>query len=313
MNPALKKLGCDDRDRVVIIQADDIGMCQATLPALADLLDAGLISSAATMVPCAWFPAVAAFCAENRAVDMGVHLTLTCEYRDYRWGPVSTRDPASGLMDEDGYFHFGPDGVHAHATPEAAAREMVSQVEHARKAGIDITHIDTHQLSALYPKFLSAYTSLAMAFRLPLMLLRMDADGWQGLAQAVGLAFDRKTAYQLARAVEGLEAQRMPLVDQAVMLPLDRLEERVEQAKQVLARLPAGLTHFVIHPAADTPELRSITPDWPSRVADYQAFTSQELRAYVRDSDLNILGYRDLKVLLREQGKEVPDTEDRVQ
>jgi predicted glycoside hydrolase/deacetylase ChbG (UPF0249 family) len=313
MNPALKRLGYDEQDRVVILHADDIGMCQATLPALEDLLDAGLISSAATMVPCPWFPQVAAYCQEYRDVDMGVHLTLTCEYRSYRWGPLSTRDRASGLMDEDGYLHFGPDGLHAHATPEAVARELVSQVEHARWSGIDVTHIDTHQLSALHPKFLSAYTSLAVAFRLPLMLLRMDADGWQTLAQAVGLAFDQKTAHRLARAVKGLEAQRMPLVDQAVMLPLDRPEERVEQAKQVLAGLPAGLTHFVIHPAVDTPELRAITPDWPSRVADYQAFTSQELRAYVQDSDLNILGYRDLKVLLREQRKEVPNTKDREQ
>ena len=35
MNPALKQLGFDARDRVLIIHADDIGMCQATLPAIA--------------------------------------------------------------------------------------------------------------------------------------------------------------------------------------------------------------------------------------------------------------------------------------
>ena len=39
MNWALEKLGFGERDRVVIIHADDIGMCQATLPAIVDVLE----------------------------------------------------------------------------------------------------------------------------------------------------------------------------------------------------------------------------------------------------------------------------------
>ena len=104
-NPALRRLGFAGDDRVAIIHADDVGMCQATLPAFADLMDAGLISSAATMVPCPWFAQVAAFCRGSDAVDMGVHLTTTCEYTGYRWGPLSTRDPASGLIEGDCCFY----------------------------------------------------------------------------------------------------------------------------------------------------------------------------------------------------------------
>jgi hypothetical protein len=62
--------------------------------------------------------------------------------------------------------------------------------------------------------------------------------------------------------------------------------------------LPPGLTHFVLHPAVDTPELRAITPDWPSRVADYQAFSSRELREYVRRSGVQVIGYGELRDLL---------------
>jgi predicted glycoside hydrolase/deacetylase ChbG (UPF0249 family) len=305
MNPALESLGYDEGDRVAIIHADDIGMCQATLPALTDLLDAGLMSSAATMVPCAWFPEVADFCRGNRDVDMGVHLTLTCEYEGYRWGPISTRDPASGLMDDDGYFHFGPGGVDTHAWPEAAALELAAQLERAQGAGIDVTHIDNHQISAFRPRFLDAYTGLANQACLPLMFLRMDAAGWQALARAVGLAFDWETACHLEGAVQTLEAGGMPLADFATMLPLDRSEDRVDQAKWMFGELPPGLTHFVLHPAVDTPELRAITPDWPSRVADYVAFTSRELREYVRQSGVQIIGYRELRELVRERGKGV--------
>src|SRR5512133_3741046 len=80
MNPALKRLGFGEQDRVLIIHADDIGMCQATLPALADALDFGLVSSAAVMAPCGWFPAAAAFCRAHPGIDMGVHLTLNSEW-----------------------------------------------------------------------------------------------------------------------------------------------------------------------------------------------------------------------------------------
>ena len=61
------------------------------------------------------------------------------------------------------------------------------------------------------------------------------------------------------------------------------------QARQVFETLPPGLTHFALHPAVDTPELRAITPDWPSRVADYEAFASRELREHVRRSGVQIL------------------------
>ena len=93
-NPVLKKLGLAPDDRVLIIHADDVGMCQASLAAYADLVDLGLVSSASTMVACPWFPATAAYCREHAGenVDMGVHTTLTSEFVGYRWGPISTRD-----------------------------------------------------------------------------------------------------------------------------------------------------------------------------------------------------------------------------
>ena len=76
-NPILKKLGYSNNDRLVIIHTDDIGMCHASVQAYSELVDFGLISSGATMVPCPWFPQVAMFCRQNTKVDMGVHLPLT--------------------------------------------------------------------------------------------------------------------------------------------------------------------------------------------------------------------------------------------
>jgi hypothetical protein len=292
-NPVLRKLGLADDDRVVIIHADDIGMCQATIAAFADLVDFGLISSGAVMVPCPWFPQVAAYCRQRPLVDLGVHLTLTSEWDGYRWGPVSTRDPASGLMDEAGYFHQRSEQVQEHGDAAAVQLELQMQVDRAVAAGIDVTHVDTHMGAVAQVEFIPAYVQLAIQHRLPMMILRLDEAGWQ----EVGL--DQETAVFATRLVRQLEAQGLPLLDNLAALPLDQPDDRVALAMEVFDELPPGLTHFIIHPARDTPELRAIAPDWPSRVADYEAFTSRELRDAVRNSGVQVIGYRALRELMR--------------
>ncbi len=292
-NPVLKKLGLSERDRVVIIHADDVGMCQATLPAFAELMEFGLVSCGATMTPCPWFPHTAAYCREHPEVDLGVHLTLTSEWDSYRWGPLSSRDPLSGLLDDEGYFHRRTEDVWERGEPAAVQAEMEAQVARALAAGIDVTHVDTHMGAVAHVKFIPAYVQLALRHRLPLLVLRLDEAGWREFSA------DEGTAALAAQLVLQLEAEGLPLFDQVTGLPLDRPEERVEQAKRAFDALPAGLTHFILHPACDTPELRAITPDWRSRVADYHAFMSEELRAHVKNTGLHVIGYRTLRELLR--------------
>ena len=89
------------------------------------------------------------------------------------------------------------------------------------------------------------------------------------------------------------------MFDHMAMMPLDEPAHRVETAKRLFDALPPGLSYFILHPAMDTPELRAIAPDWPNRVADYEAFTSPELRDYVRDSGIHVIGYRALRDLMR--------------
>src|SRR5262245_45874953 len=118
MNRILKKLGFAENDRVLILHADDIGMCQASVDAYADLLKFGIMSSAATMVPCPWYPAaVETFRAhqKNRHFDLGVHCTLNSEWSSFRWSPLSTHDPKSGLLDADGYFYNLSEPTQTHA------------------------------------------------------------------------------------------------------------------------------------------------------------------------------------------------------
>ena len=272
-NPFLKKLGFSDNDRAVIIHTDDIGMCHASVQAFKDLWEFGTITSGAVMIPCPWFPAVAQMCRENPEIDMGVHATLNAEWESYRWGPVSTRDQASGLLDADGYFHQWHQAVYDNAKPEAVAVEVNAQIERALAAGIDVTHVDSHMGTIMNPLFIQSYIQAAASKLLPNMLLRLDEQrsGRMGL----------------------------PTVDGISSMPLEHGDDHIGVAKKLLGELPIGITHFILHPSIDTDELRAIAPDWQARVANYKAFMSDELKTFIESEDIKLIGYRQIRDAMR--------------
>jgi predicted glycoside hydrolase/deacetylase ChbG (UPF0249 family) len=292
-NPVLKKLGFSNDDRVAIIHTDDIGMCQASVDAFAEMVDFGLISSGAVMVPCPWFLEAAKYGAAHPEADMGAHMTLTSEWDTYRWGPVSTRDPETGLLDEQGFFHKTSEAVWEHANPEAAIAELDMQIQRALQAGMTLTHIDTHMGSVAHPAFIPGYVQLAIKYGIPPMVPRLTAKELVSQQNV-----DEETAAMVLGMVNTLEEMGIPLIDSLSGLELEVAADRFEQAKQALRALKPGITHFIIHPSKDTPELRHITSSWDCRVADYETFTSEATRDFIRNEGIQIIGYRDLKKLM---------------
>jgi chitin disaccharide deacetylase len=294
-NPYLKKLGFSDSDRVVIIHTDDIGMCHASVQAFKDLWNFGTITSGATMVPCPWFPVVKWMCRDNPDIDMGVHATLNAEWASYRWGPLSTRDSASGLLDVDGYFHQWQDAVYQNAKPEAVEKEVNAQIEHAIAAGIDVTHIDSHMGTIMSPLFIQSYIQAAASRFLPSMLPRLDAKGME----MVGMSEAERQAY--APVMQQLENMGIPMLNGLFSMPLDEPHEQIqmETARDLFGNLPVGITHFVLHPSIDTAELRSIAPDWQSRVANYNVFMSDELKKLIESEEIKLIGYRSIRAAMR--------------
>lgn len=294
-NPFLAKLGYSENDRLVIIHTDDIGMCHASVQAFMDLWRFGTITSAAVMVPCPWFPAVAQICRENPAIDMGVHATLNSEWESYRWGPISTREAGSGLLDESGYFHQWHQAVYDNAKPEAVEREVNAQIERALTAGIDVTHVDSHMGTIMSPLFIQSYIQSAASRLLPSMLPRTDAQG----LEMMGTSAEELQAY--APIMQQLETMGLPMVNGLLSMPLNEPSEitQMEMAKDILGNLPVGITHFVLHPSLDTTELRSIAPDWESRVANYNVFMSDELKIFLEREDFKLIGYRQIRDAMR--------------
>jgi predicted glycoside hydrolase/deacetylase ChbG (UPF0249 family) len=292
-NPFLKKVGYSDSDRAVIIHTDDIGMCHASVQAFKDLWAFGTITSGAVMVPCPWFPAVAQMCRENPEIDMGVHATLNAEWESYRWGPISTRDPDSGLLDADGYFNQWHQAVYDNAKPEAVEREVNAQIERALAAGIDVTHVDSHMGTIMNPKFIQSYIQAAASRLLPNMLPRMDAKGME----MVGMSANERQAYE--PILQQIENMGVPMLEGLVSMPLNQPNGQMEIAKDLLGNLPMGITHFILHPSIDTAELRSIAPDWESRVSNYNTFMSDELKKFIEGEDIKLIGYGQIRDAMR--------------
>ncbi len=294
-NPVLKKLGFSKQDRVVIINVSEIGMSHASVIAFEKLWEFGLISAGSAMVPCPWFYEAAAFCRENRGIDVGVHLTLTSEWQTYRWGPISTRDVGSGMIDFEGCFYGSFEEALDHGDPEAIQLELRAQVERAHFLGVEPTHVDVHLGSLEHPKYMPGYLQLAAQYALPPLLLRRDENDWQRFG------LEPETAKLAALMIAQTEEMSVPLLDHFKHLVLPHvvtLEGHISIAKQSLDELKPGITHFEIHPAIDTPEIRAMTPDWASRIAIFQVFTSEELSEYVQKSGIQLIGYRTLKELM---------------
>lgn len=291
-NPVLKKLGYSDTDRLAIIHTDDIGMCQASVQAFADLQDFGLISSGAVMVPCPWFLEAAAYARAHPEADLGVHLTLTAEWKTYRWGPISTRDAASGLIDEEGYFYAQTAQAIEHGQPAAVQKEITAQVERALASGIQPTHADTHMGVLGSEKFMAGYLQMAVERGLPAMLFRMDEEHWR----SAGLT--PQAAAMAAYMMRSLEDAGLPMFDRIGMMPLNQPQGQLETAIRLFDSLEPGITYVILHPSVDSPELRAIAPDWESRVANYQTFLSKELRDHIRSSGVQVIGCRDLQKVM---------------
>lgn len=113
----------------------------------------------------------------------------------------------------------------------------------------------------------------------------------------MGVSEQDKIAY--APIMEMLEGIGVPTMDGVMAMPLDQPNGQMEIAKKLLGNLPVGITHFILHPSIDTPELRSIAPDWESRVANYETFMSDDLKKFIESEDIKPIGYRAIRDAMR--------------
>jgi predicted glycoside hydrolase/deacetylase ChbG (UPF0249 family) len=98
-------LGYPPDARLLIINADDFGMCHAVNEAIFRTLMEGVARSTTLMVPCPWSLHAMSLLTRHPEIPFGVHLTVISDWADYRWRPVISREKVPSLVDQAGYFY----------------------------------------------------------------------------------------------------------------------------------------------------------------------------------------------------------------
>jgi hypothetical protein len=270
-------LGYPDDARLLIINADDFGMCHSTNAAIIRTITEGVVQSTTLMVPCPWALHAMRLLRENPAIAFGVHLTAIGDGYDYRWRPLTARDKVPSLVDESGYFY------NFDRMPEFFAQvnlhelevEWRAQIEAVLAANLKPTHLDWHSLR------IGARTDIP--------------DVMIGLAKEYGLAL-RVRGRPWIEKVQGqsLPANDYDFLDSSSL----STEDKPARLAQMLRELPVGLSEWAVHPGLDTPELLAIEPGGNHvRQTDHDAMLSPEVRETIRQEGIVLLSYAALQPL----------------
>src|SRR5437588_5903708 len=124
-----ERLGYPADSKLLIIHADDLAVAHSVNSASFDALDKNAVTSASIMVPCPWLTEVAEYAKTHPDADLGLHLTLTSEWKTYRWGSIESKDKVPSLLSADGTLWPETDPAKQHIRVEDAEREIRAQIE----------------------------------------------------------------------------------------------------------------------------------------------------------------------------------------
>jgi predicted glycoside hydrolase/deacetylase ChbG (UPF0249 family) len=281
-----ERLGYPRDAKLVIVHADDLGMSHSVNAATIKAFQSGLVNSGSIMAPCPWLPEIAAYARANPQADLGLHLTLTSEWTNFRWGPVSPRDRVPSLLDKDGYFRLTESEAAKSADPKEVELEVRAQIEHAKAAGIVPTHLDSHmgtlyQSKALFEVFLR----VGREYKLPLRIA--------------------KTWFSRADFLPSLLTPDDVFIDRVLDInPQVAPQDWAKFYSDALSKLEPGVTEIVIHLAYDDSEMRGATsdhPDWGAawRQRDFDYFSSEAFRKVLEQNQIKLITWRDLGKLIK--------------
>lgn len=277
---ANRLLGYPDDARLLIINADDFGMCRSVNEAIIGTLKKGVVRSTTLMVPCPWALHAMHFLADHPEIPFGVHLTAISDSVNNRWRPLTAAEKVPSLLDEAGYFY---DFEHM---PEFMARvrlgqlemEFRSQIEAVLAAGLEPVHLDWHSLR-----------------------IRERADIFDvmfRLAREYGLALRVASRSSIEKLQSlGLPTHDHDVLDSYLLDPANK----ADRYAALLRKLPAGLSEWAVHPGLDGAELLAIEPGGTRiRQADFDFFTSRRAKEIIREEGIILLNYQALQKFWKE-------------
>ena len=290
-----EKLGYPVNSKVVMLHADDIGMCSEANEAVIPYLLNDQIQSAAAMVPCPWFNDIADWYKKHPEEDIGLHLTLTSEWKNYRWGPVSNPSNVPELIDPEGYMWRGVIDVVSRTPVTTIEKEVRAQIERAYERGIKPGHIDTH-MGTLYSKveYAEAFFKVAMEYGIPANVIEFTPDRVQKF---------RKQGYPItARLIQSGTEYTLPKLDDFTSVPNGKsYQEKKENFFDLIQNLEPGITEIIFHPSIETEGLKKITNSWQQRVWEAKMFSDPEVIQFLKNEGIIFTNWKEMMVRFKER------------
>ncbi|MEO5564045.1 MAG: polysaccharide deacetylase family protein [Chitinophagaceae bacterium] len=277
-----EKLGYSKDTKLLIIHGDDLGVSHSENEATINAMEKGSVSSASIMVPTPWFSEIAAYAAAHPKSDFGLHLTLTSEWKYYKWGP--TADGVPGLTNSAGFFPASVDSIYKSAKIEEVEKEIRMQIDKAKQFGIDVTHLDSHMGTLFGNKgYLKLLIKLSREYKVPAMLIKTGPNAVFGMD--IGDVFSDKDVFVDAIHSAG---------------PDNFKNSMANYYSGVISSMKPGLNVFIIHVAYDDKEMQGVTvdhPDWGAawRQADYNFFSSDACKELLKKNNIKVITWREVR------------------
>lgn len=281
-----EKLGYPKDARLLIIHADDAGFSHSADSAIISAFKKGVINSASIMVPCPWFPEIASFARAHPEMDWGIHLTLTAEWKNYKWGGVASSTETKSLLGKNDYLYPSNEEFGANAKVDEAEKEMRAQIEKAKAFGIRLTHLDNHMGSILTsPGIIQMYQRLGKEYKLPVL---------------VPVNYVKMLAPKLLPSIDTSVVIVDNFIMAYMMTPAGKWKNFYDANLQ---KLTPGLNELVFHLAFDDNEMKAIAKDHPDygsawRQQDYNYATSDEFKARLKAQGVYLVTWGDIKRVL---------------
>jgi predicted glycoside hydrolase/deacetylase ChbG (UPF0249 family) len=279
-----ERLGYPKNTKLLIIHGDDVGVSHSQNAATIKALEEGSVNSGSIMVPCPWFPEIADYVRKHPDVDLGLHLTLTSEWKLYKWGPVSDTKEVSSLVDAEGFFYDNVLDLIKHAKVEEVEKELRAQVDRSIAFGIDPTHLDAHMGAAFSnPDYLKAYIKLSRDYKVPVLLNHE--------AFKVMFNIDLNTLINDEDVV----------ADAILMATEEDFKNGMKNFYPgVIKSIQPGLNVLLLHAAYDNEEMQAVTIEHPAfgaawRQADFDFFTSAECKKLLKENKIQLVTWKEIR------------------
>jgi chitin disaccharide deacetylase len=282
-------LGYPKETKLLIIHADDMGLSNSVNTACIKAFDSKGITSGSIMTPCPWANEMITYAKDHPGLDVGIHLTLTAEWDRYKWGGLTSSDQISSLLDSNNYFYPSVEKLRKYAKAPEAEKEMRAQIDKVIKAGVQLTHIDTHMGSVLAnPELIKIYISLSDTYHLPVLFPR---------------AYLSLFPPEIAKAL----GSKIFLLDNLFMLDAKTITPNwIDAYKTAIETLKPGLNQMIVHLAVDNDEMKAICighndygSEW--RQHDLDLVTSPEFKSLLKQNHVVLIGWKQIRDLMNKQ------------